>query len=63
MMNTRLLIAKWIALFVVAASPFFAQGAEIPAFVATAQNETSPPGPAPDGMVWIPRVAPAPMSE
>ena len=53
-MNTGFLIAKWIALLLVAASPIFAQGAEIPAFVATAQNKTLPPGSAPDGMVWIP---------
>ena len=53
-MNTGFLIANWIALLLVAASPIFAQGAESPAFVATAQNKTLPPSPAPDGMVWIP---------
>jgi formylglycine-generating enzyme len=54
MMSTGSLIANWIGLLVIAASPVFAQGAEIPAFVATAQNKTLPPGLAPDGMVWIP---------
>ena len=54
MTNTRSLIAKWVTLLFVAASPIFAQGAESPAFVATVQNETSPHTSGPDGMVWIP---------
>ena len=53
-MNTGFLIANWIALILAAASPIFAQKAESPAFASTAQNKTLPPGPAPDGMVWIP---------
>ena len=37
-MTIGFLIANWIALLLVAASPIFAQGAEIPAFVATARQ-------------------------
>jgi formylglycine-generating enzyme len=53
-MNTGFLLANWIALLFVAASPTFAQEAGSLAFAPTAENSTLPAGPAPEDMVWVP---------
>jgi formylglycine-generating enzyme len=53
-MTTGFLSANWVALILAVGFPIVTPKAESPAFASTAQNETLPPGPAPEGMVWIP---------
>jgi formylglycine-generating enzyme len=57
-MNTSSLTVRWVALLATAICSALAQEAGNPsaatAFAPTISNKTMPPGPVPEGMVWIP---------